>query len=132
MLASFVKLCGASRKACAVLGGAAAGSKGGYLTERSLKTPKPVYLIVRAGVCAPLYTYWSTAGVGSGELWGGAERVWSPCSLTLKRNKKVCVAPEAPWIQLLIHKLTQTDVSKKEAAAVARSRGEAGRQPPVP
>ncbi|KFQ12928.1 hypothetical protein AS28_11951, partial [Pygoscelis adeliae] len=27
--------------------------------------------------------------------------------LTLKKNKKVCVAPEAPWIQLLIHKLTQ-------------------------
>ncbi|POI26234.1 hypothetical protein CIB84_010016, partial [Bambusicola thoracicus] len=52
--------------------------------------------------------------------------------LTLKRNKKVCVAPEAPWIQLLIHKLTQMDVSKKEAAAVARSQGEAGRQPPVP
>uniref|UniRef100_A0A8C8EDM8 Chemokine interleukin-8-like domain-containing protein n=1 Tax=Otus sunia TaxID=257818 RepID=A0A8C8EDM8_9STRI len=27
--------------------------------------------------------------------------------LTLKKNKKVCVAPEAPWIQLLIHKLMQ-------------------------
>ncbi|XP_016153191.1 PREDICTED: C-X-C motif chemokine 2-like [Ficedula albicollis] len=27
--------------------------------------------------------------------------------LTLKKNRKVCVAPEAPWIQLLIHKLTQ-------------------------
>ncbi|KAM4670574.1 C-X-C motif chemokine 2-like [Amazona ochrocephala] len=27
--------------------------------------------------------------------------------LTLKKNKKVCVAPEAPWIQLLIFKLTQ-------------------------
>uniref|UniRef100_A0A669QHI1 Chemokine interleukin-8-like domain-containing protein n=1 Tax=Phasianus colchicus TaxID=9054 RepID=A0A669QHI1_PHACC len=45
---------------------------------------------------------------------------------------KVCVAPEAPWIQLLIHKLTQRDVTKKEVAAVARSRGEAGRQPPAP
>uniref|UniRef100_A0A8D0FXY6 C-X-C motif chemokine ligand 13 n=1 Tax=Strix occidentalis caurina TaxID=311401 RepID=A0A8D0FXY6_STROC len=28
--------------------------------------------------------------------------------LTLKKNKKVCVAPEAPWIQLLIHKLMQS------------------------
>ncbi|XP_051474220.1 C-X-C motif chemokine 13-like [Apus apus] len=27
--------------------------------------------------------------------------------LTLKKNKKVCVAPEAPWIQLLIHKLSR-------------------------
>uniref|UniRef100_A0A8C3V159 Chemokine interleukin-8-like domain-containing protein n=2 Tax=Catharus ustulatus TaxID=91951 RepID=A0A8C3V159_CATUS len=27
--------------------------------------------------------------------------------LTLKKNKRVCVTPEAPWIQLLIHKLTQ-------------------------
>ncbi|XP_021250726.1 C-X-C motif chemokine 13-like [Numida meleagris] len=52
--------------------------------------------------------------------------------LTLKRNKKVCVAPEAPWIQLLIHKLTQRDVTKKEAAAVVRSRGKVGRQPPAP
>ncbi|XP_042668125.1 C-X-C motif chemokine 13-like isoform X1 [Centrocercus urophasianus] len=52
--------------------------------------------------------------------------------LTLKRNKKVCVAPEAPWIQLLIHKLTQRDVTKKEVAAVAQSRGEAGRQPTAP
>ncbi|XP_065592545.1 C-X-C motif chemokine 13-like [Cyrtonyx montezumae] len=52
--------------------------------------------------------------------------------LTLKRNKKVCVAPEAPWIQLLIHKLTQRDVTKKEAAAVVRSRGVVGRQPPAP
>ncbi|XP_064507438.1 uncharacterized protein LOC135412617 isoform X1 [Pseudopipra pipra] len=27
--------------------------------------------------------------------------------LTLKKNKRVCVAPEAPWIQLLVHRLTQ-------------------------
>uniref|UniRef100_A0A674HKE6 Chemokine interleukin-8-like domain-containing protein n=1 Tax=Taeniopygia guttata TaxID=59729 RepID=A0A674HKE6_TAEGU len=27
--------------------------------------------------------------------------------LTLKKNKRVCVTPEAPWIQLLIHKLMQ-------------------------
>ncbi|XP_055568326.1 C-X-C motif chemokine 2-like [Falco biarmicus] len=33
--------------------------------------------------------------------------------LTLKKNKKVCVAPEAPWIQLLIHKLTQRNTIKK-------------------
>uniref|UniRef100_A0A8C4U1D8 Chemokine interleukin-8-like domain-containing protein n=1 Tax=Falco tinnunculus TaxID=100819 RepID=A0A8C4U1D8_FALTI len=40
--------------------------------------------------------------------------------LTLKKNKKVCVAPEAPWIQLLIHKLTQryaTPSSQKNQAA---------------
>lgn len=37
----------------------------------------------------------------------GAERVSPPCSLSLKNNKKVCVDPEAPWIQLLIHKLMQ-------------------------
>ncbi|XP_010019840.1 PREDICTED: C-X-C motif chemokine 13-like [Nestor notabilis] len=41
--------------------------------------------------------------------------------LTLKKNKKVCVAPEAPWIQLLIFKLTQRNVTKK-AAAVRRRR----------
>ncbi|XP_068260298.1 C-X-C motif chemokine 2-like [Nyctibius grandis] len=28
--------------------------------------------------------------------------------LTLKKDKKVCVAPEAPWIQLLLHKLLQS------------------------
>ncbi|XP_018861976.1 C-X-C motif chemokine 2-like [Parus major] len=27
--------------------------------------------------------------------------------LTLKKNRRVCVAPESPWIQLLIHKLMQ-------------------------
>uniref|UniRef100_A0A8C9U8E6 Growth-regulated alpha protein-like n=4 Tax=Passeriformes TaxID=9126 RepID=A0A8C9U8E6_SERCA len=27
--------------------------------------------------------------------------------LTLKKNRQVCVTPEAPWIQLLIHKLMQ-------------------------
>ncbi|XP_072718887.1 C-X-C motif chemokine 2-like [Ciconia boyciana] len=40
--------------------------------------------------------------------------------LTLRKNKKVCVAPEAPWIQLLIHKLTQRNATKKEAAARLR------------
>ncbi|KAM6270048.1 C-X-C motif chemokine 2-like [Porphyrio hochstetteri] len=40
--------------------------------------------------------------------------------LTLKKNKKVCVAPEAPWIQLLVHKLTHRNTSKKEAAARLR------------
>ncbi|XP_074721246.1 C-X-C motif chemokine 2-like [Strix uralensis] len=45
--------------------------------------------------------------------------------LTLKKNKKVCVAPEAPWIQLLIHKLMQRNATKKEA--VARPRREAER-----
>ncbi|XP_074760535.1 C-X-C motif chemokine 2-like [Athene noctua] len=45
--------------------------------------------------------------------------------LTLKKNKKVCVAPEAPWIQLLIHKLMQRNVTKKEV--VARPRREAER-----
>ncbi|KAM9295733.1 C-X-C motif chemokine 2-like [Morus bassanus] len=43
--------------------------------------------------------------------------------LTLKKNKKVCVAPEAPWIQLLIYKLMQRNIPKKEAAV--RSRREA-------
>ncbi|XP_064006516.1 C-X-C motif chemokine 2-like [Pogoniulus pusillus] len=33
--------------------------------------------------------------------------------LTLKRNKKVCVAPEAPWIQLLIHKLTESSEAEE-------------------
>uniref|UniRef100_A0A8C3NNM8 Chemokine interleukin-8-like domain-containing protein n=1 Tax=Cyanoderma ruficeps TaxID=181631 RepID=A0A8C3NNM8_9PASS len=27
--------------------------------------------------------------------------------LTLKKNRRVCMTPEAPWIQLLIHKLMQ-------------------------
>lgn len=44
----------------------------------------------------------------------GLRGVSSPCSLTLKKNKKVCVAPEAPWIQLLIHKLTQRYVTPSE------------------
>ncbi|KAM9236566.1 C-X-C motif chemokine 2-like [Leptosomus discolor] len=44
--------------------------------------------------------------------------------LTLKKNKKVCVAPEAPWIQLLIHKLTQRNATKKEAAARPRREAE--------
>ncbi|KAM6206085.1 C-X-C motif chemokine 2-like [Sarcoramphus papa] len=44
--------------------------------------------------------------------------------LTLKKNKKVCVAPEAPWIQLLIFKLTQRNATKKEAAARPRREAE--------
>ncbi|KAM6075994.1 C-X-C motif chemokine 2-like [Chlamydotis macqueenii] len=40
--------------------------------------------------------------------------------LTLKKNKKVCVDPEAPWIQLLIYKLMQRSATKKEAAARPR------------
>ncbi|XP_066172959.1 C-X-C motif chemokine 2-like isoform X1 [Sylvia atricapilla] len=31
--------------------------------------------------------------------------------LTLKKNRRVCVTPEAPWIQLLIHKLMQNVLS---------------------
>ncbi|KAL2304621.1 hypothetical protein Nmel_006572 [Mimus melanotis] len=42
--------------------------------------------------------------------------------LTLKKNKRVCVTPEAPWIQLLIHKLTQRNGPKK---ALPRPRREA-------
>ncbi|XP_074011097.1 C-X-C motif chemokine 2-like [Numenius arquata] len=63
--------------------------------------------------------------------------------LTLKKNKKVCVAPEAPWIQLLIHKLMQRNAIKKEAVVrvqreVERSAGRVGpwcqppHQPPKP
>ncbi|XP_074946133.1 C-X-C motif chemokine 2-like isoform X1 [Phalacrocorax aristotelis] len=44
--------------------------------------------------------------------------------LTLKKNKKVCVAPEAPWIQLLIYKLTQRNIPKKEAALRLRRQAE--------
>ncbi|XP_066172960.1 C-X-C motif chemokine 2-like isoform X2 [Sylvia atricapilla] len=33
--------------------------------------------------------------------------------LTLKKNRRVCVTPEAPWIQLLIHKLMQKSGTKK-------------------
>ncbi|KAM6120285.1 C-X-C motif chemokine 2-like [Pterocles gutturalis] len=44
--------------------------------------------------------------------------------LTLKKNKKVCVAPEAPWIQVLIHKLVQRNATKKEAAARRRREAE--------
>ncbi|XP_030305785.1 C-X-C motif chemokine 13-like [Calypte anna] len=40
--------------------------------------------------------------------------------LTLKKSKKVCVAPEAAWIQVLIHKLTQRNSTKKAAARVRR------------
>ncbi|KAM7052720.1 C-X-C motif chemokine 2-like [Acridotheres tristis] len=42
--------------------------------------------------------------------------------LTLKKNRRVCVTPEAPWIQLLIHKLTQRNGPKK---ALPRPRREA-------
>ncbi|XP_029881219.1 C-X-C motif chemokine 2-like [Aquila chrysaetos chrysaetos] len=50
--------------------------------------------------------------------------------LTLKKNKKVCVAPEAPWIQLLIHKLTQRNFTKKEGAARPRRAAERWCRPP--
>ncbi|XP_066040862.1 C-X-C motif chemokine 2-like isoform X4 [Chamaea fasciata] len=42
--------------------------------------------------------------------------------LTLKKNRRVCVTPEAPWIQLLIHKLMQRNGTKK---ALPRPRREA-------
>ncbi|KAK2546117.1 C-X-C motif chemokine 13-like [Columba livia] len=42
--------------------------------------------------------------------------------LTLKRNRKVCVAPEAAWIQLLLHKLLQRNATKKGAAGRAEER----------
>ncbi|KAM3672164.1 interleukin-8-like [Ammospiza maritima maritima] len=42
--------------------------------------------------------------------------------LTLKKNRQVCVTPEAPWIQLLIHKLMQRNGIKK---ALPRLRREA-------
>ncbi|XP_039565424.1 growth-regulated alpha protein-like [Passer montanus] len=42
--------------------------------------------------------------------------------LTLKKNRRVCVAPEAPWIQLLIHKLMQRNGIQK---ALPRLRREA-------
>ncbi|XP_028942588.1 interleukin-8-like, partial [Antrostomus carolinensis] len=44
--------------------------------------------------------------------------------LTLKKNRKVCVTPEAPWIQMLIHKLMQRSTTKKEAAARPRREAE--------
>ncbi|XP_050176582.1 C-X-C motif chemokine 2-like [Myiozetetes cayanensis] len=47
--------------------------------------------------------------------------------LTLKKNKRVCVAPEAPWIQLLIHRLTERNGARR--AAAARPRREARRFP---
>ncbi|XP_054028477.1 interleukin-8-like [Dryobates pubescens] len=37
--------------------------------------------------------------------------------LTLKKNKKVCVAPEARWIQLLVRKLTQRWAAPPKQAA---------------
>ncbi|XP_059699508.1 C-X-C motif chemokine 2-like [Haemorhous mexicanus] len=54
--------------------------------------------------------------------------------LTLKKNRQVCVTPEAPWIQLLIHKLMQRNGTKK---ALPRPRREAPccrtpRRPPIP
>ncbi|XP_033919201.1 C-X-C motif chemokine 2-like [Melopsittacus undulatus] len=52
--------------------------------------------------------------------------------LTLKKNKKVCVAPEAPWIQLLIFKLTQRNVTKKAAAVRQRREAEQWRRLPAP
>ncbi|XP_025945900.1 C-X-C motif chemokine 13-like [Apteryx rowi] len=50
--------------------------------------------------------------------------------LSLKRNKKVCVAPEAPWIQLLIHRLMQRNATKKEAAPAPRRAAERLRPAP--
>ncbi|XP_027524003.1 permeability factor 2-like isoform X3 [Corapipo altera] len=47
--------------------------------------------------------------------------------LTLKKNKRVCVAPEAPWIQLLVHRLTQRNAARR--AAAARPRREAQQRP---
>ena len=68
------------------------------------------------------------------KLWGGgvrgAEGVSSPCSLTLKKNKKVCVAPEAPWIQLLIFKLTQRYATPSGRKTSGLSNVLAGRSPP--
>lgn len=55
----------------------------------------------------------------------GLEGVSSLRSLTLKKNKKLCVAPEAPWIQLLIHRLTQRYAAP---GTPAPSGGGAGRQ----
>ncbi|XP_068868405.1 C-X-C motif chemokine 2-like [Aphelocoma coerulescens] len=54
--------------------------------------------------------------------------------LTLKKNRRVCVTPEAPWIQLLIHKLMQRNDTKK---ALPRPRREAPccwtpQRPPTP
>ncbi|XP_068009902.1 C-X-C motif chemokine 13-like [Melanerpes formicivorus] len=46
--------------------------------------------------------------------------------LTLKKNKKVCVAPEARWIQLLVRKLTQRSVTKREAAPRRRREAKQG------
>ncbi|XP_074444768.1 C-X-C motif chemokine 2-like isoform X1 [Larus michahellis] len=40
--------------------------------------------------------------------------------LTLKKNKKVCVAPEAPWIQLLIHKLMQRQIQTNASSEGSR------------
>ncbi|XP_027744999.1 C-X-C motif chemokine 2-like [Empidonax traillii] len=40
--------------------------------------------------------------------------------LTLKKNKRVCVSPEAPWIQLLIHRLTERNAARRAAAARPR------------
>lgn len=60
----------------------------------------------------------------------GAEGVSSPCSLTLKKNKKVCVAPEVPWIQLLIHKLTQRYATPSDRKTSNVPSVLAGRSPP--
>ncbi|XP_039240290.1 growth-regulated alpha protein-like [Pipra filicauda] len=50
--------------------------------------------------------------------------------LTLKKNKRVCVAPEAPWIQLLVQRLTQRNAARR--AAAARPRREAQQRRPCP
>ncbi|XP_027554323.1 C-X-C motif chemokine 2-like [Neopelma chrysocephalum] len=49
--------------------------------------------------------------------------------LTLKKNKRVCVAPEAPWIQLVIHRLTQRNAASRAAAARPRREAQQRRGP---
>uniref|UniRef100_A0A8C0F572 Chemokine interleukin-8-like domain-containing protein n=2 Tax=Telluraves TaxID=3073808 RepID=A0A8C0F572_BUBBB len=49
--------------------------------------------------------------------------------LTLKKNKKVCVAPEAPWIQLLIHKLMQRYATPSNQKPSSVTNALAGRSP---
>ncbi|XP_059682704.1 interleukin-8-like [Gavia stellata] len=49
--------------------------------------------------------------------------------LTLKKKKKVCVAPEAPWIQLLIHRLTQRYVMPSDRKTSGSSKRVGGMVP---
>ncbi|KAM4900199.1 C-X-C motif chemokine 2-like [Sylvia borin] len=48
--------------------------------------------------------------------------------LTLKKNRRVCVTPEAPWIQLLIHKLMQ----KSRESTVMNSSRDSNDTTPLP